>query len=156
MGWWSTEKDNEVIGDIPVDIVTTALQALAKSHEEIGKPKLTLAELLGGMTLILQQKSEDYLDDGSGIHLQKIVAKGNHQFNQEITQESDQNVLQVIDQALNEIVSVYENTLERKPRLGEILACFAFVLAYEPERYLSKLGGASIEDFISECGPPML
>lgn len=143
MGWWAKENGVDIISDQVADTITIALKNIANEKKARSQPQLTLAELLNVIQVALSKKQKSFLLEGDTISIQKLIAElGNSTevitSNLEETQSIDEYVLNQIVEAFEETTVYYEDSeLERKPKLSEILASFAFVLGYDPEDYLS-------------------
>jgi aminopeptidase N len=139
MGWWKTGKDDDIIGDAPADTIAEVFAAIASSFEEEGKPKPTLQQVLDAIILVLREKGADIFESTEEISNQTLVAeleptsakvwsRGNN-----IT---DENLVKAFEEAFEEIVNQYQDSVNRKPRLPEILASIKFILGYNPDEYL--------------------
>jgi hypothetical protein len=135
MSWWETGKERLVIGDVPADKVTGGLKSMAAARRQSGQAEPTLPQLLSGLGRVLGQD--------------KLVAKTSRGTVVGTGPNGPE-----LDAGLREIVravdEAYQDELKRAPKIEEVLANFLFVLGFEPERYLSKLDGATIEDIAAE------
>jgi hypothetical protein len=135
MSWWETGKEKLVIGDVPADKVTGGLKKIAAARRKGGQAEPTLPQLLSTLGRVLERD--------------KLVAKTSRG----TVVGSGPNDPE-LEAGLREIVraaeEAYQDELKRAPKIEEVLANFLFVLGFEPERYLSKLDGATIEDIAAE------
>ena len=146
MGWSKLGEGDDVIGDAPADMIDYVLSHYLSTERE----KPTLEEMLNGIQMVLQNKSKDYLDDEKKINCIRYI-KGSHE--SDINRSRDFPVLlAALDEAINNIVVEYEQMLDRKPRINEILGTFAFVLSGDPEKYLRGAESISIQigDIVAE------
>ncbi len=154
MGWWETGNGDDVSGDGPADSVTGALITIAEACQEKNIQRPTLMQLLNGIVAALRPRPEVYLSDGEGISIGRLVAKlESHPYEVSVKEftPTDEWLVIPLRYAFEEIAVEYQDSeVERKPRLSELLAAFAFVLGYEPEKYLSIGGENSVEEIVAE------
>jgi hypothetical protein len=129
MSWWDVGKEKLTIGDVPADKITAGLKKIATTH---GKP--TLPQLLSTLGYVLKRKLIAHTSPGT------VAADGSH----------DPGLERELGKIVDAIIKPYSDELKREPRTEEILACFTFVLGFEPERYLSNLDGSTIEGIVAE------
>ncbi len=150
MGWWSSYSD--IVGDSPADLIDTMFEAINERVEGEGNPLPTLPEFLRIIKLVLNQNAKELLVDGETIAIKQIVAQLREKIevNSENTANSiSQELAQIVHNSFRSIKDEYEETLERKPRLREVLYSIYFILS-TPGKYLSIEPGTSIKDIIAE------
>ncbi len=156
MGWWGIGETDDIMGDDPADTMAETFEDISSSCEEQGKPKPTLPQVLDAIAYALRMKRTEFLFDGQGIYICKLIAEleseaeQNHQPDPVLGGEKDtvvdENMVTAFCDAFEEIVVQYEDTeLKRKPRLRELLACVSFILSYDPDEYLSIEEGISVQ-----------
>jgi hypothetical protein len=129
MSWWDTGNETDVIGDGAADLAGGALKKIARQR----KPKLE--ELLRAIGLSVGT----YASDASALRELVADAKdGSEPVSSGLLRADDSvnDLLPPIRQALGEIAKEYGERWERKPKLSELLSIFAFVLGYRPEDFL--------------------
>ncbi len=140
MGWWETGQGDDIIGDSPADTIAETLESIASSREEQGKPKPTLKEVLDTFASVLRLKATDLVENGEEIAIQSLAAELDPTSAQVYGGENnsvDEQLVKAFGGAIEEIARQYQDVVERKPRLSELLACIRFVLGYNPSEYLS-------------------
>jgi hypothetical protein len=142
---WSSAGDDDVIGDTPADVVVFMFEEREKKGEE----KPTLSEFLGAIRAVLQKKAADYLEDGAGLNIKDVTLKGAMS---EGGESAGDGLISEVDEAIKKFVIEYEQLLDRKPRLNEVLSTFAFVLDGKPEKYVRDTSGVTIKigDIVAE------
>jgi hypothetical protein len=128
MSWWDVGKEQLTIGDVPADRIGGGLKRIAAAH---GRP--SLPRLLSSLGRILDTKVVSRTPHG------QVAADGSE----------DPALDREIRSTVDSVMEAYRDELKRGPSTEEILACFAFVLGFEPERYLSQLDGSEIEDVVT-------
>ena len=127
MSWWDVGKEQLTIGDVPADRIGRGLKRIA-AQEKPGLPRL-----LSGLGRVLDRKLVAHTPRGS------VAANG----------LEDPALERELRNTVDSVIEAYRDELKREPTTEEILACFAFVLGFEPERYLSQLDGSAIEDIVT-------
>jgi hypothetical protein len=128
MSWWDVGKEQLTIGDVPADRIGAGLKRIAAAHGKPGLPRL-----LSSLGRVLDTKLVARTPRGL------VAADG-----------SDDAALQrEFRNTVASVTEAYREELKREPSIEEILACFAFVLGFEPERYLSQLDGSTIDDVVT-------
>jgi hypothetical protein len=140
MSWWETGKERLTIGDVPADKVTDGLKGIAAARKQDGKAEPTLQELLSSLGHVLRQIDPQ---------LPPIVAKTSSGAVAEASTR-DAKLAEDLTAIVGAVTDAYVDELKRKPKAKEVLACFEFVLGFEPERYLSNLDGSTIEEIEAE------
>ena len=141
MGWWKNAA-GEVTGDDTADVVARDLDALAGL---LGR-RLTLAELLGYVHLVLAAKSRDLL--AAETSLPPLVADidvfGENEpvaKTVEMATADDPEIRQHVDAMCAKITQLYEAFRDRRPSLGEMLESIRFPL---DSRVVELLGDADV------------
>lgn len=146
MGWWGT-GENESIGDEPADAVTVLLAKLASLRKKKQQPPPDLQELLDCLAAALRSTGIAHPYDFHGLRAR--LSNG-----VELVSNIDCNegraMIDALRDALIEIDEIYHEAFERSPTLREIVDNFAFVLGYQPNRYLSGLEHLEIEDIFAD------
>lgn len=148
MGWTSAGGD-DLIGDTPADVVMFMFEERQKRGDE----KPTLSEFFGALKAVLNGKGAEYLEDGAGLRLKNVALRGAAREETSAGGESaGGGLVSDLDEVLRKFVVEYEQLLDRKPRLNEVLATFAFVLDGEPGRYVSDAPASPIKvgDIVAE------
>lgn len=148
MGWWGTGANDDVIGDGPADLITTALDNLALAAVSRSKAKPTVEEILDGIAAAIRARPEYLFGEVGYTPFKRLVASlepGSVEIVGGEYARADAGVQRALLEAFTEIVLEYENSeLERKPRLSELLSTLAFVLSAEPDRCLSLPDGVAL------------
>jgi hypothetical protein len=153
MSWWDTGEGDDLIGDIPADIIGGMFKSITKASEEQGNQKPTLQEVLNSIKSALSQNPEEILADGKGISVQKVVAELENKPDEVSSGEPINTLDELVvafRKAFEAVTQEYKDALERKPRLSELLACIVLVLGSSPEDYLSIEAGACVEKIVAE------
>jgi hypothetical protein len=148
MGWTSAGGD-DLIGDTPAD----AVMFMFEERQKRGDEKPALSELLGAIRAVLNEKAAEYLEDGAALDIKDVTIRGATRAATPEGEESAGNSLvSDVDETIRKFVIEYDQLLDRKPRLNEVLATFAFVLDGEPEKYVEDAGVAPIKvgDIVAE------
>jgi len=157
MGWWSTGNGDDVVGDTTADLVGDELQALAARREKAGKPRPTLDELLRALGLALSRQIEaggEYEDTGPIRGVAARVERDGEQAERRVDLAArhavDDDLLDSVQATIADLEDQYEQMLDRRPRISELLACFAFVLGSQPEDYLKQEPGSSVKSIAAD------
>ncbi len=140
MGWWEIAQSDNIIGDSPADTIAETLGQIASSCEEQGKPKPTLKEALNAITSVLRLKAAEVVENGEEIFIQTLVAElepTSSQVSGGEDNNTDEALVTAFSEAIEKITNQYQDAVDRKPRLRELLACIRFVLGYNPSQYLA-------------------
>jgi len=114
MGWFKTGNGEDLTGDIPADVVVIALRELGASTTSP-----TLDELLLALTRALKGNETRYLDRDETDEIGRIV----HQdYGASKETEVSPRLMEFAAELATRLTRVYEEGLERKPRLSELLA----------------------------------
>jgi hypothetical protein len=141
MSWWDTPQ-GLVLGDGPADVVQRTLEVLAGRREAQGRPRPALAELLdaasaalglSGRRLVLRSEDRPDVTSGAGA--------------------VDGELESALRQAFAEVAADYRTTLQREPRIEELLETIVFILGSRPERYLADAEGLEVLALVSEEAP---
>ena len=152
MGWWEIGQGDDIIGDSPADTIAETLGHIASCCEEQGKPKPTLKEALDAIASVLRLTATEVVENGEEIFIQSLVAELEPTSTQVCGGEndnSDEALVAAFGKAIEEITNQYQDAVDRKPRLRELLACIRFVLGYNPEEYLSIEEGVSVKEIMA-------
>ena len=154
MGWWKTGQNKDIIGDVPADIISSMFKTIVRNYEELGKEKPTLSEMLSALLIALRTEPEKILEVAEAISIRRLVATINPG-GTEITSQLDgkavdEMLVKRLRGELELVTTSYLETLERKPKLSELLACLAFILGSNPEKYLSGIQGGSVQEIVAE------
>jgi hypothetical protein len=128
MSWWDVGKEQLTIGDVPADRVGDGLKRIAAAQGKPGLPRF-----LSGLGRVLDRKLVARTPAGD------VAADGS----------DDPALERECGSTIASVREAYRDELKREPSIDEILACFAFVLGFEPERYLSQLDGSAIENIVT-------
>lgn len=141
MGWFSIGND-DVIGDLPADTIQWALQRYAQDAEQ----KPTLHEVLLGLETVLHEHEHDYLDPATAKQwpIGHLALRGEVIANQ-LSQDLPSSLTETLRGTIEGLVNAYEMTLERKPRLSEVLACFIFALQGDLSSILHNADNLSLK-----------
>ncbi len=153
MSWWETGHNDDIIGDVPADIVGDTLKIIAHDCKVRGLQKPSLQEILCAIVAAINTSPEKFLEDMEGKSIRKITAKLNREPFQVSCEESDNKrnkFSKFFTDAFDKLVNEYTDAWNRKPRLRELLECFLFVLGYRPEDFLSISEGVAIEEIFAE------
>jgi hypothetical protein len=135
MSWWSAGgKEGEVIGDEPADAVSGMLSGL-------GAP--AVEEMVKALASALKSKP--------GFETARIVFKLSTGARVESGGEgADPAMTKAISKGLDSVIESYRSGLNRPPSLREVLENFAFVLGYQPSRFLSGMENIEVDAAASE------
>ena len=137
----------DLLGDGSADITTVHLERIAEKFRSEHKRLPTLEELLASVRDVLSKKADDLIADGSGAILSEIVAVV---LPDRVTVSSQgwspkMHLVLQVSAMLEEIHDEYEEMLDRKPTLRELLGNVAFVLGVEPDGYIAIEPNCSID-----------
>jgi hypothetical protein len=152
MGWWGIGQGDDIIGDSPADTIAETLGQIASSCEEQGKPKPTVKEALNAIASALRLKAADVVENGEEIFIQSLVAElepTSTEVSGGENDNTDEALVAAFGKAIEEIARQYQDAVDRKPRLRELLASIRFVLGYEPSEYLSIEEDISVKKIIA-------
>jgi hypothetical protein len=138
VSWWKTGTEQFEIGDVPADKIASGLKKIAAAKRQNGMVPPTLSQLLGALGLALQLNGPTALF--AETSRETVSAEGSN----------DPDLTAGITKTVDEVKGVYETELGRPASIGEILACFSFVLGYKPETFLSDAEGAKIKKIAVE------
>ncbi|HEX8722746.1 MAG TPA: hypothetical protein VF736_19165 [Pyrinomonadaceae bacterium] len=146
MSWWDIDAEN-VTGDGPADVMRAALDEIAAGRDGQGRPRPTLAEVLGGFARALRAFERG---PGAGdfrrldAHLMSA-----HEPVPGAEDAADDQTVEAFGRALAQVEGQYVERWGRKPRRIELLKALTFVLGYRPDRFLSDAGGISILQIVA-------
>ncbi len=135
MSWWSAGgTEGEVIGDEPADAVSGMLSGLAAPVvEELVK---ALASALKSIPGFEAGKIVFQLSTGA-----RVESRG---------EGADPAMTNAISKGLDSVIESYQSGLNRPPSLREVLENFAFILGYNPSRFLSGMENTEVDSVTSE------
>lgn len=141
MSWWETGKERLKIGDVPADRIGSGLKkiAAARHQDQAAAPKLR--QLVSALQQALDLKGSDRVAVKTSRGTLSAAGPDDPLLETEVGK-----IVRAVNQA-------YQEELEREATPEEILACFAFVLGYKPEIYLSDVEGDEVEDITLASGP---
>jgi hypothetical protein len=125
MSWWDTGEGDDVIGDRPADLLTSALANLAGARGAVGEPP-SLAGLLAGLGAALSGPSRQV----------ELVAETESGPLPTGSEAEAVELMPELRKVLAEIDASYQERWERDPRPSEVARLTAFVLGPDPGRYL--------------------
>jgi len=134
MGWWNAEDGNDLLGDGPADILSSAMREIAQRNGH----RPTLQEFLDGMRRALEINPEALLLDGN-VRVTALTARLNDRGSVSTTGSGapDSPIVRIIYQALEDIVTAYQDMEDhRKPRLSELLATAAFIMGPDDQNFV--------------------
>jgi hypothetical protein len=136
MGWWRTKSEcDDIIGDGPIDTATSALRSIANKAI-----KPSLQELLDALAHTIRTTSRGLIEPAAPADVQIEALLSSPPGT--LTSRSavpEARAARALEGALRAITADYQDSsLERLPRLSEVLAIFAFVLRHEPQRFLRE------------------
>jgi hypothetical protein len=140
MSWWETGTERLTIGDAPADKITDGLKRIAAARRQNGQSEPSLPELLSSLQSVLKQSDPQLHPLVATTSVGKVAVGSGH----------DPKLQEDVADIVRAVTDAYVDELKRKPRTKEVLACFEFVLGFEPERYLSNLAGSSIDAIETE------
>jgi hypothetical protein len=154
MGWWDTGEGDDVAGDIPADAITVALGKHATRAKRQRRSRPSLPAVLDGLARVLRERGGELLEDPlAAAALRGITAPGVRlAARPALPAQADAKLMAVLGEVLEEISGAYVDALDRKPRVREVLANFAFVLAVDPDDYVAGVKGG-LEALVAEYGP---
>jgi hypothetical protein len=134
MGWWRIRQEcDDIIGDGPVDTVTFAMRSITSNGI-----KLNIQELLDALAHTLRTRSVGLIEPEapSDIRIEALLSSPPGRLTSGPAVPVPRTI-NALEGALRAITGDYQDSsLERKPRLSEVLTIFAFVLRHEPWRFL--------------------
>lgn len=137
MGWWKL-GEQDILGDMPADGITGALQDLAETAEANHRPKPTLTELMTALAMVLTGRDQEYLQiEPPGLR-GTIMLRGQALATlprRESNTSSD--LADRLRPAITGVTYAYDEAVGRHPRIAELLATFSFVLSGDSTIYLS-------------------
>lgn len=129
MSWWDTGEGDDVIGDRPADLLTSALVELARERERATGERPSLPGLLAGL-------SEAVSDAGQRAKLTAETQPGPVTGESEAARAEGNALQPQLREALAKINAEYQERWEREARPSEVARLAGFVLGPSPERYL--------------------
>jgi hypothetical protein len=151
MSWWNTNSDNDIIGDVPADIIGNTFKTIVKDRSTQGKPKPTLQEIVDSVAVALHTEPETFIVGSNKTFFHKVVVileSGSNQESSKDYSRANSYLVTMFLEAFQAIAHAYEERWERKPRLRELLACITFVLGFQPEEFISDAKKMHIKDLI--------
>ncbi|ACK72524.1 hypothetical protein PCC7424_4153 [Gloeothece citriformis PCC 7424] len=139
MGWWQTGQNDDIIGDSPADTLAETFQMIVSNYQQQHKPKPTLEEVLDAIASILREQAVNLVEDGENLSFKRLLVElesNSVQISGGEKDSPDEQLIQALSNAFLTIAEQYEDAVNRKPRVTELLACVRFILGYQPEEYL--------------------
>src|SRR5882757_103299 len=143
MGWWNVEDGNDLLGDGPADILSSAMREMAQRNGR----RPTLQEFLDGMRRALEINPGALLLDGD-VRVSALTARLNDggKVSTTGTGPPDSSMVKLIYQALEDIVTAYEDMEDhRKPRLSELLATAAFIMGPDDQNFVDAPNRSGVD-----------
>jgi hypothetical protein len=143
MGWWNVEDGIDLLGDGPADILSAAMREIERRNGR----RPTLQEFLDGMRRALEVNPGALLLDGN-VQVSALTARLNDggKVSTTGTGAPDGSVVKIIYQALEDIVTAYEDMEDhRKPRLSELLATAAFIMGPDDQNFVDTPSGSGVD-----------
>jgi len=138
MSWWDTGEGDDVIGDRPADLLTSALTGLAEWRERTHGERPSLAGLLAGLGALLSEA-------GRTVVVTAETAAGPVRGEGDAARAEGETLLPILREALEKVAAAYQERWERDPRPSEVAHVVAFVLGPAPERYLRAQDARGLE-----------
>jgi hypothetical protein len=152
VGWWKTGTGDDIAGDGPADAIQTALAIIAELAVEKDWSKPTLEQLLAAIVGALNREKATWVQGGSSVlALEARLGTGAVRVTDKDTVDGD--LAKTIGRAFWAVAQEYDDVLDRKPRLSELLYTVRFILAPEPDYYLSIDPQVTIENIEAELAP---
>ena len=129
MSWWGTGEGDDVIGDRPADLLTSALAELANERERATGERPSLPGLLAGL-------SEALSEAGGRAKLTAETQAGPVTGEGEAARAEGKALQPHLREAMAKINAEYQERWERDVRPREVAHLAGFVLGPTPERYL--------------------
>jgi hypothetical protein len=148
MSWWRTKHEDDLVGDEVADRVTEALDSMLTARQEQGFPKPTLQDLVDAIAAALGRARP-----GSAASAVATLAGGEQVLGHSDATMGAQDLVTALAEAFADSAPFYRAYLDRDPKPSELAACVAFVLAGEPEAYLSDGSQRAIESITADVTP---
>jgi hypothetical protein len=133
MAWWSIGIGDDEIGDQPANLVEIALDEFAAGRRAAGAPPPTPKALLGAFTRSLVRHAS-----ASGLDGIEERAAGKSPVIHRAGDSDDPQLALLTDPLVAKLMDCYRDYRDRDARPAELSAVLAFVLRYEPDRFLSN------------------
>jgi hypothetical protein len=149
MGWWDTGENDDVIGDKPADFMRHSLQDIASRR----KPKLE--ELLRAIAAVAKNQAGQKMLENVPATVQvtaKLESDEKVSVSAPSADKPDDELLAAVTDNLSGIQKLYQEYIERNPRLSEWLSVFAFVLRVKPEEFLDDGAARPVADLKPTAG----
>jgi hypothetical protein len=132
MSWWDTTTgEDSIIGDRPADIMGTALQDIDRTWFQQTGQRPTLQQLVDVIAVSMRTNFEAFCCDAMGASVERIVVRLKEPpdlVSEGIGIDTDCPLVVRLSEAIADVVQVYKEKWERKPRLIEILENFTFIM----------------------------
>ncbi|MBD1836287.1 hypothetical protein H6F61_27295 [Cyanobacteria bacterium FACHB-472] len=149
MSWWDINgEDNNVIGDVPIDILKKALKEIVKFQEDRNQLKPTLKDILKAFAVVLQenQVASTSVSEQSGfVKLCVSFESSSASIYVDNVLSAETSIVAIFRSAFKEIAQAYEQRWERKPELCEWLETLEFILRVHAEHLFSDTKGLEIK-----------
>jgi hypothetical protein len=131
MGWWENIEGYQM-GDIVADMFTDITKKIKSKHGDI-----TLQDFLAALTKS-SNASADLIEDADTLPVKEVIAKLNDTDSTTVrpSDKYSDDVVKLLNEGFASTSHIFEETFERKPKLGEIYANLKFVLP-EGNEYFS-------------------
>ena len=149
MSWWETGNENDVIGDVPVDIIEEILKKQAEQRSRADRPKPTLQELLDSFMWVLKKNPDLFELQTGGKQVQRICATLANTPCEIISNDGtspDEEFVVALASAFEQVGAKYVDRWSRRPRISELTECLVFILGYKPDMYLSGVENMDVEN----------
>lgn len=142
MSWWDTGEGDNVIGDSPADLMGDVLSEISHARETRSQPNPNLQQLVDGFARALQAHG----GEGKTMTVRRpeggdVIARA---------KDGDEEIAKAFQTGFRQIENKYRERWDRAPRAEELAELLAFVLGYQPERYLSDGRGLKIRRIVLE------
>ena len=146
MGTWKTGHNDDIIGDNSADTVTVLCRDINALYTDKGIERPDLGEFLAALIISCNQYIER--SPRKDLHPIRGLATTLRGKAEKVAQTNlpkiADELIDLMREAILRVEEDYVSSVDRKPRLTELFACFSFVLGYRPEDYISGMEGESI------------
>lgn len=119
--WW--EIGENLLSEKAIDIMRTSLELITQNYEQQKEQYLSLQQLIDAIASTFAMDIETFCSDTKQVYVQRVVAKvdGETIFSNELFKTADEELVIGLYTTFEEIVDIYEDKYECKPKLKEIL-----------------------------------
>ena len=153
MGWWKTGEGDDIIGDLPADVIGRAFAMISDMHQHEDGTRPALADILQWLLSAMAQTPgtlEDMLPESTTTALVATTDYGTIESGG-AGKPAGEKILGILTEALDTLALDYHDAVQRLPSGRELMATVTFVLAADPSRYLEWTPGNEIQDIRLEC-----